>query len=176
MIRPVKSMCGLLVCASDGPLGTLTDVHFHDTLWLVRSLVVNCHAPARRVVIPIASAGTCRFDPSGIRLGVALHELNLLPRMGDGSVRSARSLAGYSIQASDGAAGRVADLVVDDGGWWIPRLVVDTRSLLPGSKHEVPSKAVAAIDSLHRRVHLRITRAQIAALPAPVDSARLALL
>jgi hypothetical protein len=107
---------------------------------------------------------------------VTLHELTLLPRIESGSLRSARNLSGYSVQALDGAAGRVADLVVDDGGWCVAHMLVDTRSLLPGPTREVPARAVAAIESVHRRVNLRITRARIRVLPRLVDPARFALL
>jgi hypothetical protein len=33
MMCAVRSACGLSVCASDGPLGALADIHFHDTLY-----------------------------------------------------------------------------------------------------------------------------------------------
>lgn len=173
MMRRLKSACGLPVCARDGPVGVLADVYFHDTLWLVRGLAVS--AVARRIVIPLSSAASCSFDLSGIRLGITLDELTVLPRVESGSIRSGRNLAGYGIQALDGPAGRVNDVVVDDAGWWIPRLVVDTRGLLPGALHELPASAVTAIDSVHRRVRVRITRAQIGALPALIDPVRLAL-
>jgi hypothetical protein len=40
----------------------------------------------------------------------------------------------YYIGARDGDIGHVEDFVVDDEGWYIRYLVIDTRNWLPGKK------------------------------------------
>lgn len=52
----------------------------------------------------------------------------------DPHLRSAREVKGYAIRATDGDIGHVDDLVLDDEGWTVRYLVVDTRNLLPGRK------------------------------------------
>jgi hypothetical protein len=53
---------------------------------------------------------------------------------GDPNLRSTRDVAGYHIQATDGAIGHVVDFLIDDDTWAIRYLVVDTHNWLPGKK------------------------------------------
>jgi hypothetical protein len=152
MNRPLASLRGTSVSAVDGALGSLADILFHDALWVVHGVVVHAHGRVQRVLVPAASLHGCRVDASGIRLGVALADLHLQSFAAAPAARSARSLVGYSVERADGPAGRIDDVVVDDAGWWIPELVVHARSLLPGAPRLVPSSAVAAIDSIQRKV------------------------
>lgn len=50
------------------------------------------------------------------------------------SLRSAREVTGYGIDASDGSIGHVEDLVAEEGTWAVRWLVVDTRNWLPGGR------------------------------------------
>ena len=166
---PLHAMSGLPVSASDGVAGSLRDVYFHDTLWLVRAVGVS--AATRRLLIPAGWLQGCRLDAAGMRLAFSLKDATSLPGLADSSVRSGRSLRGYEVLTSEGSAGRVRDVLVDDAGWWIPGFIVDTQTLLPGSARMVPSSAVATIDSVQRRVHFQLTRKQLGTLWAPEPSA-----
>jgi hypothetical protein len=42
-------------------------------------------------------------------------------------LRSAREIVGYRVEASDGDAGTLDDLVIERPGWAVPQLVVDTK-------------------------------------------------
>ena len=53
---------------------------------------------------------------------------------GDPHLRSAREVAGYHVQGSDGAIGHIADFIVDDETWAIRYLVVDTSNRWFGKK------------------------------------------
>jgi len=53
---------------------------------------------------------------------------------GDPHLRSAREIIGYHVEASDGAIGHVEDLVIDDGGWAVQYVVVDTKNWWPAKK------------------------------------------
>lgn len=57
---------------------------------------------------------------------------------GDPHLRSTREVTGYHIQAIDGEIGHVDDFILDDEGWFIRYLVVDTRNWLPGKKVLIP--------------------------------------
>jgi hypothetical protein len=163
MMRSFASVRGCTISANDGVLGELADILFHDRLWLVRSLAVSAGDASLPCLVPVSPA--CYLNPSGIRLGVALSAVAEPGMAKNLAARSARSLAGYHIYAVDGPAGRLDDLVLDDAGWWIPSLVVNTQTLLPGTVHLVPTMLVRSIDSITRRLHLRARREEIGRLP-----------
>jgi hypothetical protein len=163
VIRSFASVRGCTIAANDGVLGELADILFHDRLWLVRSLAVSARDGSRPALVPVSSS--CYFNPSGIRFGMSISAVSEPGMAKNLSARSARSLAGYQVHAADGPAGRLDDLVLDDAGWWIPSLVINTQILLPGSVHRVPTILVRSIDSITRRLHLRTRREDIARLP-----------
>jgi sporulation protein YlmC with PRC-barrel domain len=76
-------------------------------------------------------------------------------------LRSAREVAGYAIEAADGAIGHVEDLALDEADWSVADLVVDTRDWLPGDKVFVPSSSVSGIDWEKRAVRVTLTRDEI---------------
>ncbi len=55
-------------------------------------------------------------------------------RKGNPSLRSAKKVSGYRIQATDGEIGHVEEFIMDDSIWKIRYVVVDTRNFLPGKK------------------------------------------
>lgn len=81
-------------------------------------------------------------------------------------LRSSREIAGYGIEAADGALGHVEDFVVDEDGWTIADIVVDTRNWLPGKKVLVPPSAVEDIDWESRKVRVRLARSELKQAPA----------
>ncbi|MGD8396555.1 MAG: PRC-barrel domain-containing protein, partial [Candidatus Eiseniibacteriota bacterium] len=50
----------------------------------------------------------------------------------DPALRSLREVRDYAIHAVDGEIGRLDDLIVDDDGWLIRWLIIDTGHWLPG--------------------------------------------
>ncbi len=85
---------------------------------------------------------------------------------GNHNLRSVREITGYNIKAADGSIGHVEDFIVDDAGWIIRYLVVDTRNILPGGK-----KVIIQLDWIKRmdwsesRVYLHLTKDQITNSP-----------
>jgi hypothetical protein len=53
-------------------------------------------------------------------------------RKGGATLQSTRQVSGYYIQAQDGEIGHVEDFIIDDDGWTISYLVIDTVNWLPG--------------------------------------------
>lgn len=165
MKRRMSSLRGLPLAARDGPVGRLADLYFHDPLWVIRALAVNGPGLARRTFIPVASVE--RSQPPGvIKVDLTLADVAAFSRLEYLSARSAHSLAGYGVEASDGIAGRFEDLLVDQASWSIAGFIFESREPYLGTRHMVAPAAVRAIDSVHRRVHLRLTRAQITGMPA----------
>ena len=94
---------------------------------------------------------------------------------GDPHLRSAREVAGYHIQASDGSIGHVEDFIVDDATWDLCYLVVDTGNWLPGRKVLIsPQWVVEPISWIESTVNVVLTREQVKESPvfdptAPVN-------
>ncbi len=84
---------------------------------------------------------------------------------GDPNLRSMREVTGYHIAASDGEVGHVADFLIDEEGWIVRYLEIDTRNWLPGKHVLVSPRWVGAIDWGGRRVAVALTRAQIQEAP-----------
>lgn len=82
---------------------------------------------------------------------------------GDPHLRSAVAVTGYYIHATDGEVGHIESFLIDDDGWSVPYLVIDTRNWWQGDHVLVTSAAVASIDYSSRSIHLRVTREQVKA-------------
>jgi len=74
----------------------------------------------------------------------------------------ARDLAGYRVDASDGRIGKID---VRDHTTGRAHLVVRTRSWIFRTSRIIPAGAVQRIDHAARKVHLQLTKAQIATAP-----------
>ena len=115
-------------------------------------------AGATGAVAPPPSSAASAADRAELeRAEQAAHQSHL---------RSSREVAGYRIEAADGALGHVEDFMVDEQRWAIAELVVDTRNWLPGKKVLVPPSAVADIDWEQRRVRVRLVRRELQQAPA----------
>jgi sporulation protein YlmC with PRC-barrel domain len=92
----------------------------------------------------------------------------------DAHLRSAREVADYRIEASDGSIGHVRDVIVDDDTWAIEYLVVATANGWPAKSVLIAPAWASRIDWLERRIHVQRTRDEIRSSPEwtatyPVD-------
>ena len=83
----------------------------------------------------------------------------------DPHLRSLAAASGYHILASDGAIGATADSLIDDDGWVIPFLVVDTGNWWSGAHVLISPHAVKDISWADREVRLNVTRDQVRTSP-----------
>ena len=79
----------------------------------------------------------------------------------DPHLRSMDEVIGYDIQARDGGIGHVETFIIDDEGWSVMYLVVDTRNWLPGKKVLVALAWVEAVNWLDRLVEIDLDRETI---------------
>jgi hypothetical protein len=80
-------------------------------------------------------------------------------------LRSALEVIGYAVEAADGSAGRVEDLLVDDASWKVHHIMVDTTSWWPGGEVLVPADLAAAIDWPRRQIRFDLSRKEIQERP-----------
>lgn len=85
---------------------------------------------------------------------------------GDGfRLGGAAALKGFAVHASDGEAGSVDNVFLDDVRWTVRHLVVATRGWLHGRLARVPISAVTGVDWAARRVILGVARERVESGP-----------
>jgi hypothetical protein len=90
------------------------------------------------------------------------------PNEGDPHLRSVATVTGYHIHASDGEIGHVEDLLVDDAGWSIRYIKVDTRNWWPGESVLISPRSAKKIDEEDKLIHLDVSRTKVKGSP-PYD-------
>jgi PRC-barrel domain protein len=90
---------------------------------------------------------------------------------GDPQLRSTSQTVGHVLRARDGEIGHVEDFLVDEEGWRIRYMVVDTGRWLSGRKVLIAPQWIRDFDWAERRVDVDLTRAQVRASP-PYDPAK----
>jgi hypothetical protein len=74
-------------------------------------------------------------------------------------------MRGYHIVASDGEIGHVDDFLVDEGGFTLRYLVVDTSNWILGKSVLISAATITRIDSPAKKIHVSLTRGAIEAGP-----------
>jgi hypothetical protein len=168
MFRMLLELCGEEIASLDGRLGALDDVYVDNECWRIRYLVI---AGAGEPVL--VSTGCVNEPPGHGRIQVELSRLQLEAGAGAwpldaaaswidrGRLCSARDLLGLRVEAEDGIAGRVADLLVDDREWIIDYLVLDAAEAGAVYRVLLPPDWVDAIDLEGRHVRVRRTREEL---------------
>ena len=77
---------------------------------------------------------------------------------GDPHLRSTKEVSGYHIQARDGELGHVEDFLVEEDGWAIRALVIDTSNWIGGQSVRVPIEEVARVEWGASKVHVNRDR------------------
>lgn len=225
MLWDASAINGYAIEASDGRLGTVSDLLFEDVSWVIRWLVVDTGSwlSGRKVLLPLSALGkpdparrhfpvklTMRqvedspaidtdrpvsrqmeahvyrhygWDPhwsgsygpmdSGIAtpfvapLGLSgakprdPDRADARPGKEDPHLRSVAAVTGYHVHAIDGRIGHVEDFLVDDAGWGIRYVVVDTKDWWPGTKVLISPRSVREIDWASRLIHLDVDRQKV---------------
>lgn len=92
------------------------------------------------------------------------------PYEGDPHLRSIAAITGYGIHATDGEIGAVEDVLVDDAGWKIRYLTVDTGNWWPGERVLISPGSVRKIDWVAKLIYLGMDRETVKNSP-PYDPA-----
>lgn len=81
-------------------------------------------------------------------------------------LRSLKDLERYTLSASDGDIGSVANFLLDDQHWTIRYLVADTGGFFEGRRVLISPISLGQSDSLTRRLHVALTRDKVKKSPS----------
>jgi hypothetical protein len=230
MLWDASVINGYAIEASDGRLGTVTDLLFEDIGWIVRWLVVDTGnwLLGRKVLLPLSALGqpdrALRHFPIKLTMQQIKDSPNVdtdlpvsrqieaqvhdyfgwdpywsgsFPTMsnamatplvapfyeaqssphdlagsdaqaneGDPHLRSMAAITGCHIHASDGEIGHIEEFLVDDAGWKIRYIKVDTKNWWPGERVLISPYSVREIDWSGRLVYVDVSRHKIKSAPS----------
>jgi hypothetical protein len=113
-------------------------------------------------VNPIAS----KFSAPPLFLFASQQETAADPQDCDSHLRSLTAITGYHVVGSDGALGKVDDLLIDDASWAFPYLVVDVGNWWSGKHVLISRHAVREISWADREIRVEVSLRQVKASPA----------
>ena len=88
------------------------------------------------------------------------------PAQSESHLRSARDIIGYEIQSSNGIAGHVTDLMMDDKSWIICHVVVKTGARFSGNKVLLSPDQIDRISWDESKIFVNVTKQAILEMPA----------
>jgi hypothetical protein len=178
MLWDASTMIGYATVASDGEVGTVSDLLFDDTTWRLRWIVVNTREwfVPREVLLPVSVLGWP--DPIRRRLAVDLtmrqivdspvaaehlpvSQCSAMPRHDDAHLRSVKAVVGHRVNLLDGVVGHVEELLMDDAGWLIRYIRIDTCKWRPGDRVLLAPRSVREIDWAGRVMRFDVDRRQL---------------
>ncbi len=228
MLWDASAINGYALEASDGQIGTVSDLPFDDAGWVIRWLIVDTGTwlTGRKVLLPLSALGqpdrsqrhftvklttqqvkdspdvdtdqpvsrqledhvynfygvnpywSGGYFPMGNRMATPLIaplygkqddlRRDAQPNQGDPHLRSIAAVTRYHVHATDGEIGHVEDFLVDDAGWSIRFIKIDTRNWLPGQRMLISPYSVREIDWADRFIHLDVDRQKVKDSP-PYD-------
>lgn len=84
---------------------------------------------------------------------------------GDPRLRSTSEVTGYYVEATDGEIGHVEDFIIEEDGWIIRYLIIDTRNWWPGKRVLIAPQWLRDISWADRRVVLDVDREKVKSSP-----------
>jgi len=168
MLHKARDLHGDALHAEDGEVGSVDDLYFHDGDWDVRYLVVNTRdwIPGRKYLVSPIAIDRENLLGGDIRVELTREQIAGCPVAAvDCGLRSSAAMIGCGIEATDGAVGNVADLVIDDETWAITDVLVDSRRWLPGRLLLISPQVIERIDWAQKTLHLRLARGDILQAP-----------
>jgi len=134
---------------ADPPVSVRMEQKLHDIISLASCWVAGFGEPAAMHPMTMLPAMPSRWDEAGE------------PQTGDPHLRSAAHVRGHHVMAVDGPIGSVEDFVIDDDGWRITDLVVQTHGWPHRRSVLVAPGCVSRISWATRTVYLLWPRERI---------------
>jgi hypothetical protein len=163
MLWEASTIIGYATVGNDGEVGRVSDLLFDDTTWRLRWIVVNTrHRFARReVLLPVSALG--RVDPirRQVTVDLTMQQIEASPGAeehppvspreappgrDDPCLRSVEAVVGHRVHLLDSVVGHIEELLVDEAGWLIRYIRVDTCKWRPGDRVLLAPCSVREID------------------------------
>jgi hypothetical protein len=110
--------------------------------------------------------GATPYPGEMVLAGVPVADLVAVTETGrDPTLRSARDVMGYYIDATDGDIGHVEDFLLDDREWAIRYMIIDTRNWWPGRKVLVSPAWISRVSWPDSRVYVDLTKEGVKTAP-----------
>lgn len=180
MLRSFNSLRGIAIRATDGRIGTVSDVYFDDSTWRVRYCVVDSDQWFANRYVLIGARALSVLDSTSRELWVRLSKAEIkrsrraasdkpvskqpIAVSGDRHLRSCKAVIGHRLSAIDGEIGQVDDFLLDNRGWVVRQLVVDTRQSANARVLVAPQR-VSGISWPDATVSVDLTHAAVLAAP-----------
>lgn len=172
----MRNLLGQQVLARDGHLGALDDLYVDAECWQVRYLVVapGCDEAAEPLLVSAGCAEAAQAEgPITVELSRAQIEAGAGIWTADAAsawldeqrVCSGCDLLGFRIDAEDGPAGRLSELLVDEQEWSIDYLVIDSAQAGDVRRVLLPLDWVSALDLVGGCVRVQRTLEELHASP-----------
>jgi hypothetical protein len=87
---------------------------------------------------------------------------------GDPHLRSVKAMIGHHIHATDGEIGHAEDFLIDDDGWIVRYIKVNTENWWPGNRVLISPRSIRQIDWEEKLVNLDVNRRKVKKSP-PYD-------
>lgn len=189
MLWNASALNGYPIAATDGQIGTVSDLLYDESGWEIRWLVVDTGdwLSGRRALLPVSALG--QADPETKRWPANLtmrqveecpdvdaseplsREMEIMVRnhyglsagqeRADPGVRSLSEITGGAIETTDGEIGHAEDFLIDTALWQVRYLVVHTSSWWPGEKFLLSPLSIDWIDWARSIIHLHVTRQKV---------------
>ncbi len=192
MLRSMKGFADFAMDATDGEIGSLEGFYFDDKGWEIRYMVLKPRKwlSGRKVLISPVSLGTPDFGKRVLPANLSKEQIEASPAVKEGApltrqeeekldlyykwpeywkemkksrLHMSKDVLKYVVAAKDGDVGKVDDFIVDDSGWRIRYLVVDTGLL--GKKVPIAPEWVDEIDAKGRRILVGLMKDEIRKAP-----------
>jgi len=177
LLRRADELLGAGILASDGEAGEVSDLLFDGAMWRVCHVVarIGGGSPSgREVLLPPES---CLPEPDGegrLRARLKVRQVGEAPSAEEAGYEhknaSVGAVVGFDVEATDGAIGRVEDVIVaspaDGSEWKVRYVVVDTRDWLSGRRVLVSTDWVRSLSWREREMRLDLLTDEIRSAPA----------
>jgi len=89
-------------------------------------------------------------------------------------VHKTSQVRGFHIHASDGVIGHVDDFLIDEAGWVLRYLVVDTSNWIGGRTVLISAAAIERVDPVKQEIYVALTREAVKGGPS-IEAAEIPL-
>jgi len=192
MLMSVDELRDFDLVATDGEIGSIRGVYFDDSSWMMLYLILDTGKwlPGRKVIISTRAIEGWDLQNKKVMVALSKDRIENSPKVDEdeplsleGQTRidnyygwsggspmtshtqSTRDVIGTYIVAKDGEIGHVEDFIIDNEGWLVRYMVVDTANWWPGKKVLMSTSWVRSLKWTDKKVHVDLTREEIKGSP-----------